>query len=130
MKNENDALAFSGNFVQARQRFLAAAGDCGIATLAFPISAQGAQGEDLSMDVAVVGDKDPQNIILLTSGIHGVEGFLGSAVQTAWLQKVGSNQMPLGRTAVVLVHALNPYGFSWIRRANENNVDLIVSKVL
>jgi hypothetical protein len=25
---------------------------------------------------------------------------------------------------VVLVHALNPYGFAWLRRVNENNVDL------
>jgi len=25
--------------------------------------------------------------------------------------------------AVVLIHAVNPYGFSWLRRTNENNVD-------
>jgi hypothetical protein len=27
-------------------------------------------------------------------------------------------------TSVVLLHALNPYGFAWRRRVNENNVDL------
>ncbi len=26
--------------------------------------------------------------------------------------------------AVVLIHAINPYGFAWIRRVNEDNVDL------
>ena len=26
--------------------------------------------------------------------------------------------------AIVLVHAINPYGFAWIRRVNEDNVDL------
>ena len=29
-----------------------------------------------------------------------------------------------GRPTLVFVHALNPYGFSWVRRVNEDNVDL------
>jgi hypothetical protein len=28
------------------------------------------------------------------------------------------------RTAVLLIHAINPYGFAWLRRVNEDNVDL------
>ena len=49
----------------------------------------------------------------------------GSAVQLAWLLGVraGRITVPPG-TAVALVHALNPYGFAWRRRANERNVDL------
>ena len=43
----------------------------------------------------------------------------------AWLEGVGAGRIdvPPG-TAVVLVHAVNPYGFAWRRRANERNVDL------
>jgi predicted deacylase len=25
---------------------------------------------------------------------------------------------------MILIHALNPYGFAWLRRVNEDNVDL------
>jgi hypothetical protein len=53
--------------------------------------------------------------------MHGVEAFAGSAVQLALLE-----QPPvLGpEEAAVFVHVLNPFGMAWLRRTNENNVDL------
>ncbi len=50
----------------------------------------------------------------MSSGLHGVEGYFGSAVQLAWLHGVraGCIRIPSG-TAVVLVHAVNPHGFAW-----------------
>ena len=59
--------------------------------------------------------------LLVISGTHGVEGFAGSMCQTAWLSEGAALPDDL---AVVLVHAINPYGFAWIRRVNEDNVDL------
>jgi hypothetical protein len=53
--------------------------------------------------------------------VHGVEGFTGSAIQ---LQILASHQQVAGEQAVILVHAVNPYGMAWLRRVNENNVDL------
>jgi hypothetical protein len=60
-------------------------------------------------------------VLLHISGLHGVEGYAGSAVQLAML-----DQPPAlaNGCALVLVHALNPYGMAWLRRVNENNVDL------
>jgi len=60
-------------------------------------------------------------VLIHSSGIHGVEGFAGSAIQCAFLA-----QMPaIARDAASLfVHILNPYGMAWLRRCNENNVDL------
>ncbi len=54
-------------------------------------------------------------------GLHGVGGFPGSAIQLQFL-----NELPEVRRggAIVLGHILNPYGMAWIRRFNENNVDL------
>ncbi len=55
------------------------------------------------------------------SGIHGVEGFAGSAIQLRaldGLQPVGADE------AIVFVHILNPFGMAWLRRFNEHNVDL------
>ena len=56
---------------------------------------------------------------------HGVEGFCGSGCQVGLLHDdefVAA--VRASGVAVVFVHALNPYGFSHLRRTNEDNVDL------
>ena len=35
-----------------------------------------------------------------------------------------ARRIDAGRVAVLLVHAVNPYGFSHLRRANEDHIDL------
>jgi hypothetical protein len=76
------------------------------------------------MDVARLGDPDPERVVIISSGLHGVEGYFGSAIQLAWLRLRGMRWSPPARTGLVIVHALNPFGFAWRRRWNENNVDL------
>jgi hypothetical protein len=56
--------------------------------------------------------------------MHGVEGLFGSAVQSAFLEKLAAAWKPPVGTAVVMIHAVNPFGFAWRRRFNEDNVDL------
>ncbi len=120
----NSKNLFSHNYVEARQRFLKAAQSVNADLTSHSISSRGAQGEELTIDIATLGAKNPETTILLTSGLHGIEGFLGSAIQIAWLEALQANPIAFDKTAVVLVHALNPYGFSWQRRVNESNVDL------
>src|SRR5205085_1802617 len=69
-----------------------------------------------------VGGAAASKGLVLVSGTHGVEGFLGSACQTGWLR--GDAFRVPNDTAVILVHALNPYGFAWCRRVTHENVDL------
>ena len=63
--------------------------------------------------------------MVVSSGLHGVEGFFGSAAQIAWLRllREGGASIPSG-TLVVLLHAIDPFGFAWRRRVDEGNVDL------
>jgi hypothetical protein len=53
-----------------------------------------------------------------------VEGFFGSAVQLAFLNHLPRGWRPPAGASLVLIHALNPFGFAWQRRVNEENVDL------
>ena len=78
-------------------------------------------GNNLNIDVAWIGDANAERIYISTSGIHGVEGFAGSAIQLDVLQNI--EHIPKN-TAFIFVHILNPWGMSWIRRENESNVDL------
>ena len=120
-----DEPDFSPSYSVARRRFREAAREVRAVLEAFPLSGHGPDSKPLTVDVAAVGADRPERAIVVSSGLHGVEGFFGSAVQLAWLRGVlaGRITVPPG-TTVVLVHALNPYGFAWRRRANERNVDL------
>jgi hypothetical protein len=71
----------------------------------------------LTIDVGVFGT-GPKALVL-SSGLHGVEGFAGSAIQLQMLQEGLPDDV-----RVVMLHVLNPYGMANTRRVNENNVDL------
>jgi hypothetical protein len=43
-------------------------------------------GSDLSINVAFAGSEQPSRVLIVTSGLHGVEGFFGSAIQVALLE--------------------------------------------
>lgn len=119
------AEVFSSSYVQARQRFLEAAGAAGLLVESRRHPLKGRDGEELAMDVARDGDPSASRLLILTSACHGVEGYCGSGVQVAalrdqqWLRHARKQGV-----AVLYVHALNPYGFSHIRRTTHENVDL------
>jgi hypothetical protein len=117
---------FAQNYAEAREGFLAAAAARGLAVeSALHPARKGAQGEDLAMDSLLLGPANAPSLLIVTSGTHGVEGFCGSGCQRALL---GDDELlkriDAAKLAVLLVHALNPWGFSHLRRANEDNIDL------
>lgn len=115
---------FSVDYGAARDRFREAVSRRNIPIESHTIPAKGPRGESLSIDVATLGPPCCRRVVILSSGLHGVEGFLGSAAQLAWLAKLDAAADLPPQVKVVLVHALNPFGFAWLRRCNENNVDL------
>ena len=112
--------AFSPDYATARDRFRQAASRLGWRLEAHRIDVAGPRGEELTLDVAS-SSGDPERVLVVSSGIHGVEGFFGSAVQVALLEEWATVEPPTVRC--LFLHGLNPYGFAWIRRVDENNVD-------
>jgi len=117
---------FAQSYAEAREKFLAAAEARGARTFRhIHPSERGAKGEELSIDVAEIGDERADSLLMLSSGTHGVEGFCGSGCQVALLHdEEFIRAVESSRVAVVMLHALNPYGFSHLRRGNEDNADL------
>jgi hypothetical protein len=115
---------FPGNYRQGRAAFLQAceANDLGITTRVLP-DAKGPDGHALYLDTTVIGERDAKSAVLLISGTHGVEGFFGSGAQTALLRGGLAKRAKKG-VKFVLLHALNPFGFAWNRRVNEQNADV------
>lgn len=115
--------AFSSDYAEARRSFLSACENAGLTVHSYFNSHHGPSGEPLACDVAWVGPGAARRVLVLASGTHGVEGFCGSAIQIDWLLGGGADRLPDG-VAVLLIHAINPYGFAWLRRVNEDGVDL------
>jgi hypothetical protein len=119
----NTAESFSASYGEARAKFIAAASAAGGALERIDNPNRGPDGGDLSTDVAWFGPRTAEKVLVLVSGTHGVEGFCGSGAQIDWLRRGEAAGLPAGVAALV-VHAINPYGFAWLRRVTEENVDL------
>ena len=120
------AAHFARDYAEARAKFLAAASarNLHVDSRVHPRE-RDPRGGPLAIDIAVLGDPDARDALLLTSATHGVEGFCGSGCQVALLADDAVAAAVTGRgLAVVFVHALNPYGFAYLARTNEDNVDL------
>ena len=114
---------FPSTYSEARGNFLAACADLGLPLERHVHPLRGREGEELAVDVARFGPPDAGRVLFTMSATHGVEGFCGSGVQTGALRTGLYGGLPNG-VAVVLIHAINPYGFSWLRRVTHENVDL------
>ena len=127
------AAAFAPTYAEARRKFVAAAQARSLAVERHVHPhARGASGEELSIDTVLLGDPHAPALLVVTSAMHGVEGFGGSGCQVALLaepmvaaaMRGDAAAAACGDVAILFVHAVNPYGFSHLRRANEDNIDL------
>ena len=119
-----DVSHFPADYRTGRSAFLKACNDARlrILTRVHP-AATGRDGAPLFLDTATTGPRDAKAALLLISGTHGVEGYFGSGVQTGLVRNGLANRL-FKNARLVVLHALNPFGFSWNRRVNEDNADV------
>jgi len=117
------ATCFAADYAQARDLFRARAAAQGGRLARYDNPNRGPGGESLSTDTAWFGPEDAGLVLVLVAATHGVEGFCGSGAQIDWIAQGGPGSLPAD-TAALLVHAINPYGFAWLRRVTEEGVDL------
>jgi hypothetical protein len=115
--------SFSATYAEARGKFLEAAAGAGAELAAWTHPERGPNGGELATDVAWIGPPDATAVLVMVSGTHGVEGHCGSGAQVDWLRRGEQARLAAGQS-VMLVHAINPYGFAWSRRVTHENVDL------
>lgn len=79
---------------------------------------------DLTIDILYIPQKgNLEKLMILSSGVHGVEGHVGSAIQSMFFDKFLNDEL-LTKTGVLFIHSINPYGYKYNRRVSENNIDL------
>ena len=114
---------FSENYNETRQAFLTACREAGLKATSREMSEVGPVGETLAIDSVYLGPKAAKCLLVLTSGVHGVELMTGSGCQVGliadgWLDKASPD------VGVLVIHGANPWGAAYLRRNNEDNVDL------
>ncbi|HVF62835.1 MAG TPA: M14 family metallopeptidase [Casimicrobiaceae bacterium] len=120
------AMHFATDYADARTKFRDAASRRGVSIESHEHpKARGPRNERLAIDVVVLGNADVTGALIITSGTHGAEGFCGSGCQVGLLaDDAFVASVDKSDVAVIMVHALNPYGFAHVCRTTEENVDL------
>lgn len=95
---------YSENWYQATEKFYKKAGACG--DLRWCV----APGHDFDIPYVLIGDGP--NKIVINSGVHGIEGYFGSAAQNMFLDVFARKLKPdfLRNYTIVLVHVINGWG--------------------
>ncbi len=118
---------FQESYEECRARFRSLAGaleKTSAGGLRHEIPVASRSESELSLDLLYLPARQArERLLILSSGVHGIEGFAGSAVQQMFLREI-LPQLDTSRMGVLLIHGLNPHGFKHFRRVTENNVDL------
>lgn len=129
MLSSNDSSCFAGSYQQARQRLEQAVAQLPAGLMqehrAFQHPLPGPDGQALYMDCYSLGQSQrPENVLVLISATHGVEGFAGSAIQSYHMRNLSEQLQQHANLGVLVIHALNPWGFAWQRRYDHEGIDL------
>lgn len=122
-----DIGVFPDSYSLAREQWLhavaALAGEADLQSYGCPGNGPG--GEKLHTDALWLGPRDAARVLVITSATHGIEGFAGSAVQLDMVNLLHCGALVLpDDVALLIIHALNPWGFAWQRRCDEQGIDL------
>lgn len=115
---------FSTDYFTARSKFITATNLHNGRLKSYQIDAEIPLADDLTIDVAIFGNPAASKAIVISSGLHGVEGLFGSAVQLATIDRYLATQQLPADLKIVMIHLLNPFGCACYRRWNEDNIDL------
>jgi hypothetical protein len=78
---------------------------------------------DLSIDWIWTKPRVKENLVVISTAEHGIEGYVGAAMMKVFIEEFAPRLDP-EQTGLLLVHALNPWGMKYRRKVNENSVDL------
>jgi len=125
--NTENLAYFNDSYEHARQAFRAESNKLkqqNPETAVFSIPVKSNIDTNLTIDFCFIPAKaQTDKLLILSSGVHGAEGYVGSGVQLFFMDKYLNTEL-LNETSVLLIHSVNPFGFKYSRRVTENNIDL------
>ena len=112
--------SFCNSYEEVRAQLQQLAGELGVEIASHAID----ESDGLYIDSFYLpSEAEKTNLIVLTTGVHGMEGFIGATMLDVFFQEIYPG-LDAADTGVLVVANVNPYGMKYYRRYNENNVDL------
>lgn len=119
---------FVNDFFICRENFLSAVNQLKETDLTFVESKQwlvDKNQEQVATNAVYIGEKNAKKVLVIISGTHGVEGYCGSAIQNFLLSNISKQTIKLPKdNAIIMLHALNPWGMLWARRCDHQGIDV------
>ena len=78
---------------------------------------------DLSIDWLWAEPPKKENLVIISTAEHGIEGYVGAAMMKVFIEEFAP-RLNSENTGLLLIHALNPWGMKHHRKVNEHNVDM------
>jgi hypothetical protein len=115
---------YSESWLDATNKFISAAAPLGWQVCAY--------SDDTEYKIPVVRIGHGADKIVINSGIHGIEGFFGSAAQLLMLSEINKLKREFPekfaevskKFTIVFIHVINGWGMDNRMRENRSNVDL------
>ena len=121
---ENIALVKRPSYQESRHSFLKAAEKRKAKITTYPHGLRGFTNEELATDVCYYGPKGPEKCIIVSTGVHGVEGYAGSAILTQlFAQQLDGLDLPKGM-GILAVNFVSSHGASFATRSDIGNINL------
>jgi polar amino acid transport system ATP-binding protein len=116
---------FAHTVPEAHDRFVTTATAAGLTVETVEHPLRGPDDEPLHSAIATYGPDEARTAVVCLSGIHGIEGYFGSAIQCDAIADRAELLTLPASTKIVFVHLVNPWGTAWSSRENEDNVELL-----
>lgn len=123
----SELAQFSPDYFSARETLLTLSRQCDESVDICSRCLQAEPGDEsasLTTEVVWLGPRSASRVVVLISATHGVEGFVGAAIQSDLLRRIKQGYTLPADMACLIVFALNPYGFAHYRRCDEKGIDL------
>lgn len=115
---------FCNSYEECRKAFLNTTQEIKLSQSSFESIQVNKSEKGLFTDIAYFKTGGENPLVIITSGLHGIEGYVGSALQLHLLKQICNKEVNISGIDLLFVHAINPWGFKNNRRVTRNNVDL------
>ena len=113
-------MDFPASYLESRRAFLKLLEDVEAELWSFRCPESGPDDEELFFDVGRIGPPEAKKLLVLSTGLHGVEGPVGLPMLQLACQDY-ARQLPPG-VGLLIMHAMDPFGFAWSRRQDHEGI--------
>jgi hypothetical protein len=115
-------MDFPASYLESRRAFLGLLQGVEAELWQFRCPESGPDDEELFFDVARIGPSEATKLLVLSTGLHGVEGPVGLPMLQLACQDYARQLAP--DVGLLIMHAMDPFGFAWSRRQDHEGIDL------